>query len=99
MLADTAPHRRPRTNMTDTWNEPAGITPRGTVIVAAGRGETAAAYERFGKRIAADGYRGRVLPDVTADLDASLAAAGKLLVDDALPGPKTVVGADTGALF
>ena len=85
--------------MTDTWNEPVGINPRGTVIVAAGRGETAAAYERFGRRIAADGYRVRVLPDVTADLGASLAAAGKLLVDDALPGPKVVVGSDTGALF
>jgi alpha-beta hydrolase superfamily lysophospholipase len=85
--------------MTDTWNEPEGINPRGTVIVAAGRGETPAAYERFGRRIAADGYRVRVLPDVTADLGASLAAAGKLLVDDALPGPKVVVGPDTGALF
>jgi alpha-beta hydrolase superfamily lysophospholipase len=85
--------------MTDSWNEPEGINPRGTVVVAAGRGETAAAYERFGRRIAADGYRVRVLPDVTADLAASLAAAGKLLVDDALPGPKVVVGSDTGALF
>lgn len=85
--------------MTDTWNEPEGINPRGTVVVAAGRGETTAAYERFGRRIAADGYRVRVLPDVTADLGASLAAAGKLLVDDALPGPKVVVGSDTGALF
>ena len=86
--------------MTETsWNEPEGINPRGTVIVAAGRGETARAYGRFGRRIAADGYRVRALPDVTTDLQASLARAEKLLVDDALPGPKVVVGSDTGALF
>jgi alpha-beta hydrolase superfamily lysophospholipase len=85
--------------MTDSWDEPDGIAPRGTVIVAAGRGERTDAYGRFGRRIAADGYRVRALPDVTADPEAAFAAAGKLLVDDALPGPKTVVGSDTGALF
>jgi alpha-beta hydrolase superfamily lysophospholipase len=85
--------------MTDAWDEPAGIAARGTVIVAAGRGETADAYGRFGRRIAADGYRVRVLPDVSADVEASIAAAGKLLVDDSLPSPKVVVGSDTGALF
>ena len=85
--------------MTDSWNEPEGIAPRGTLIVAAGRGETPDAYGRFGRRLAADGYRVRVLGDVTADVDAGIAAAGKLLVDDTLPGPKVVVGSDTGALF
>jgi alpha-beta hydrolase superfamily lysophospholipase len=85
--------------MTDSWNEPEGIAPRGTLIVAAGRGETPDAYGRFGRRIAADGYRVRALADVTADVEASLAQAGKLLVDDALPGPKVLVGSDTGALF
>jgi alpha-beta hydrolase superfamily lysophospholipase len=85
--------------MTDSWNEPEGIAPRGTLIVAAGRGETTGAYGRFGRRLAADGYRVRALDDVTIDLPASLAAAGKLLVDDTLPGPKVVVGSDTGALF
>ncbi|WP_213010748.1 alpha/beta hydrolase [Paractinoplanes toevensis] len=85
--------------MTTAYDEPSGIAARGTVLVAAGRGETEAAYERFGRRIAADGYRVRVLPDVTADLEAGFAEAGKLLVDDALPGPRVVVGSDTGALF
>ena len=85
--------------MTDFWDEPAGIAPRGTVVVAAGRGETTDAYGRFGRRISADGYRVRALGDITADVDASLAAAGKLLVDDSLPGPKVVVGSDTGALL
>ncbi|GAA2632235.1 alpha/beta hydrolase [Paractinoplanes durhamensis] len=85
--------------MTTAHDEPTGIAARGTLLVAAGRGETEAAYERFGRRIAADGYRVRVLPDVTADLPASFAEAEKLLVDDALPGPKVLVGSDTGALF
>lgn len=89
--------------MTNTFQEPDGITPRGTVLVAAGRGETAAAYQRFGRRIAADGYRVRVLPDVAAavaaDPAAGFAEAEKLLVDGALPGPHVVVGSDTGALF
>ena len=85
--------------MTDAYDEPAGIAARGTVLVAAGRGETSGIYGRFGKRISADGYRVRILPDVAADLGASFAAAEQLLVDDALPGPKVVVGADAGALF
>jgi alpha-beta hydrolase superfamily lysophospholipase len=81
---------------TDAYDEPEGINPRGTVVVAAGRGETAEAYRRFGRRIAADGYRVRVLPDVTA---AGFSEAEKLLVDDGLPSPKVIVGSDTGALF
>jgi alpha-beta hydrolase superfamily lysophospholipase len=85
--------------MTTAYDEPSGIAARGTLLVAAGRGETEAAYERFGRRISADGYRVRVLPDVTADLAAAFTAAEKLLVDDASPGPKVVVGSDTGALF
>jgi alpha-beta hydrolase superfamily lysophospholipase len=85
--------------MTDAYDEPEGIAPRGTVIVAAGRGETAAAYQRFGRRIAADGYRVRVLPDVAADPSISVGQAEKLLVDDGLPAPRVVVGSDTGALF
>jgi alpha-beta hydrolase superfamily lysophospholipase len=85
--------------MTDTYHEPDGIAARGTVLVAAGRGETTAAYQRFGRRIAADGYRVRVLPDVAADPAASFAEAEKLLVDADLPGRKVIVGADTGGLF
>ena len=85
--------------MTDAYDEPAGIAARGTVLVAAGRGEAPEIYGRFGRRISADAYRVRVLPDVTADLGASFAAAEKLLVDDALPGPKVIVGADAGGLF
>jgi alpha-beta hydrolase superfamily lysophospholipase len=88
-----------RKTMTNAYDEPAGINPRGTVIVAAGRGETAAAYQRFGRRIAADAYRVRVLPDVAARPAEALAEAEKLLVDDGLPAPRVVVGADAGAHF
>ncbi|WP_305783211.1 alpha/beta hydrolase [Symbioplanes lichenis] len=83
--------------MSDQWNEPEGINPRGTVVVAAGRGETPEVYARFGRRLAADAYRVRVLPDVTTDLTASFAAAEKLLLSDI--GPHVVIGSDTGALF
>lgn len=91
--------------MSDQWNEPAGINPRGTVVVAAGRGETPEVYARFGRRLAADAYRVRVLPDVTADLAASFTAAEKLLGAgesegaDASAGPRVLIGSDTGALF
>lgn len=85
--------------MTNAFDEPEGIAPRGTVVVAAGRGETIDAYQRFGRRLAADGYRVRLLPDVSTDPAASLTEAGKLLVDDGSPAPRVVVGADTGALF
>jgi len=40
-----------------SWGEPDGIAPRGTLIVIPGRGERPELYERFGRRIAADGYR------------------------------------------
>ncbi|WP_306207611.1 alpha/beta hydrolase [Actinoplanes sp. RD1] len=83
--------------MSDQWNEPEGINPRGTVVVAAGRGETPEVYARFGRRLAADAYRVRVLPDVTSDLAASVAAAEKLLLSE--EAPHVVVGSDTGALF
>lgn len=85
--------------MTNAFDEPAGLAARGTVVVAAGRGETIDAYQRLGRRLSADAYRVRILPDVTADPVASLAEAEKLLVDDGLPGPKVVLGSDTGALF
>jgi len=85
--------------VTDAYDEPPGINPRGTVIVAAGRGETVAAYQRFGRRIAADGYRVRVLPDVAAEPSLSLATVEKLLVDVDSPAPRVVVGSDTGGLF
>jgi alpha-beta hydrolase superfamily lysophospholipase len=88
---------------------PEGLRTRGTVIVVPGRGETRATYTRFGRRIAADAYRVRVIdaPDIDADdLPRSLAAFGERLADavdgtaaeDGVVGPVVLVGADAGAV-
>ncbi|MGV9351128.1 alpha/beta hydrolase [Streptomyces spiralis] len=87
---------------------PEGLRVRGTVVVVPGRGETRATYARFGKRLAADAYRVRVV-DAPAlgpeDLTASLTELGTRL-DDAVEGtaaqdgvvrPVVVIGADSGA--
>ncbi|MEE1800786.1 alpha/beta hydrolase [Streptomyces sp. JV176] len=88
---------------------PDGLRIRGTVIVVPGRGETRAAYNRFGRRLAADAYRVRVIdaPDLDADDPAgSLTRFGARLADavegtaarDGVIHPVVVVGADTGAV-
>lgn len=89
-----------------SWSEPEGIRPRGTVIVVPGRGEHAGVYERFGRRIAADGYRVRVVSDPTVDEAGVRAELGALLDSDPSdapgetgPSPRVLVGSDTGALF
>jgi alpha-beta hydrolase superfamily lysophospholipase len=88
--------------MTDTgnvaaWDEPAGGTPRGTLVVLPGRGETAASYERFGRRLGADAYKVRVVPVSLDDVTEVADTVGKLLADESLPSPKVLVGSDSGA--
>ena len=79
-----------------SWAEPAGIAPRGTLIVIPGRGEQPELYERFGRRIASDGYRVHVVADPT--LDAALTTSQVL--DQAVEvHPFVLAGSDTGALF
>lgn len=80
-----------------SWDEPAGIAPRGTLVLLAGRGEHGGVYERFGRRISADGYRVRALGDASSDPEAVTEAATKLLRDESHPGPRVLVGSDTGA--
>lgn len=84
------------------WREPAGIAPRGTVVVVPGRGEHPGVYERFGHRIAADGYRVWAVPDPTQD-EAGVAALVRGLLEAADggvgPQPRVLVGSDSGALF
>ncbi|MFE4452533.1 alpha/beta hydrolase [Streptomyces sp. NPDC056796] len=89
---------------------PEGLRTRGTVIVVPGRGETRAAYTRFGRRLAADAYRVRVIdpPDIDGnDLADSLTRFGDRLAaaaeDSAAGGggavrPLVLVGADRGAV-
>ena len=45
------------------WDPAAGVAVRGTVVVLPGRGEHAGVYERFGRRLAFDGYAVRALDD------------------------------------
>ena len=75
-----------------TWHEPAAAAARATLVVLVGRGETAEVYERFGRRLAAAGFR---VVAVGQDHPAP-AAVGALLAG--LPAPHVVVGADAGAL-
>ncbi|WP_105969169.1 alpha/beta hydrolase [Streptomyces geranii] len=87
---------------------PEGLRVRGTVIVVPGRGETRATYVRFGKRLAADAYRVRVIDAPfleQADPEASLAAFASGLAEavegtageDGVVRPVILVGADSGA--
>ena len=81
------------------WNEPDGLIPRGTVIVLPGRGELPTVYERFGRRLAADAYRVRVVADPMVDAELARAQISGLLADPGLPAPRVLAGSDTGALF
>lgn len=88
--------------MTETipsWDEPTGATPRGTLIVLPGRGETPASYRRFGTRFASENWKVRLVPVDLAGLDDTRTEVEKLLADETLPSPKVLVGTDTGATF
>ena len=82
---------------------PEGLRVRGTVIVVPGRGETRATYARFGRRLAADAYRVRVIdaPDLAEDLTGLAArltdAAEDTAAEDGAVRPLVLVGADSGA--
>lgn len=82
---------------TTGWDEPAGATPRGTLIVLPGRGETDATYQRFGRRLSADAYKVRLVDVDLDDLVDAREQVEKLLADESLPSPKVIVGADSGA--
>jgi pimeloyl-ACP methyl ester carboxylesterase len=69
------------------WTPPARV--RGTLAVVTGRGERAAVYERFGRRLSTDGYTVGVFEE---DVDA---ATGWLA--ESTDGPRVLVGSDAGA--
>jgi alpha-beta hydrolase superfamily lysophospholipase len=85
-----------QTTFVTDYTGPEGLRTRGTVLVVPGRGEGEATYRRFGRRLAADSYRVRVLaaPVIAeADLAGSLERfAGQLA--DAVAGTGAVAGAD-----
>ncbi|MFF2847254.1 alpha/beta hydrolase [Streptomyces sp. NPDC058001] len=96
---DTAPALvptdRPRGH---TWQPPAGIAPRGTLVVLPGRGEHALVYERFGRRLAADGYVVHALDTTPDDRPDDLRATVATALGDTAVAPVVLVGSDTGAL-
>ncbi|MCW2840951.1 MAG: hypothetical protein JWR55_2434 [Aeromicrobium sp.] len=79
------------------WNEPDGIAPRGTLVVVGGRLETAAVYQRFGRRIAFDAYRVRFVEGDLSDLDGIAKRVDAVLGDAQTVLPAVLVGSDTGA--
>ena len=79
------------------WDEPEGIAPRGTLLVLPGRGDSPAAYGRFGRRLSTDAYKVRVVEVALDDLATTKAHLEQLLADEELPSPKVLVGTDTGA--
>lgn len=81
------------------WDEPAGVAARGTLIVLSGRGESAAAYGRFGRRISADAYKVRVVEVDLDDIGVARDRVHELLADPTLPAPRVLVGTDSGATF
>lgn len=81
------------------WDEPAGLNPRGTLVVLPGRGERPEVYRRFGTRLAADAYRVRALADPTGEPETVAAQVKTTLTATEGPAPWVLVGSDTGALF
>ncbi|WP_116952128.1 alpha/beta hydrolase [Jiangella endophytica] len=81
------------------FDPPAGVTARGTVVVLPGRGEHGGVYERFGRRLAADGYVVRALDQAPSTADAAGAAVAAVLTDTGLPRPYVLAGSDTGAVL
>jgi pimeloyl-ACP methyl ester carboxylesterase len=78
-----------------TWDEPAGIAPRGTLILLTGRGEPPAVYGRVGRRLSADAYRVCVVETRLDDLGGTRADV-LALIDDAIR-PVILAGSDAGA--
>ncbi|MFE6887706.1 alpha/beta hydrolase [Streptomyces sp. NPDC057694] len=81
-----------------TWRPPAPVAPRGTLVVLPGRGEHSLVYERFGRRISADGYVVHALDTTPDHDDADLLAAVTGVLGAAPAAPVVLVGSDTGAL-
>jgi len=91
-LAATAPgaNMDGMTNPPALWEPAAGVRHRGTLAVIGGRDEGVRVYERFGRRIAADGYVVGVFE--TAQLPDALAWLGGQET-----APRVLVGSDAGA--
>lgn len=83
--------------MTQSWQAPAGLATRGTIVLLPGRGEHAGVYERFGRRLAADAYAVHVL-DVSAQHEATAVRHQVDALAASAVAPLVLAGSDTGAL-
>lgn len=72
------------------WTPPAAVRVRGALAVVAGAGESVRVYERFGRRLAADGY-------VVAVFEAPAAAEASAWLAAQEHAPRVLVGSDRGA--
>ncbi|OKI20938.1 alpha/beta fold hydrolase [Streptomyces sp. CB03911] len=79
------------------WEPAEGAARRGTVVLLPGRGESPAVYQRFGRRLAADGYGVHALALGPEPAPAEVAAAFTAVAGQA-PAPVVLAGSDTGAL-
>jgi alpha-beta hydrolase superfamily lysophospholipase len=96
-----------QTTIVTDYTGPEGLRTRGTVLVIPGRGESQQTYQRFGRRLAADSYRVRVLSapviaeaDLAGSLErlaAQLAGAVAGIGADGPVHPLVLVGSDIGA--
>ncbi|MBA2945760.1 serine aminopeptidase domain-containing protein [Streptomyces himalayensis] len=97
-MTDLATTPTARTATAHSWQPPAGIAPRGTLVVLPGRGEHGLVYERFGRRLSFDGYVVHAL-DTTPEhhSDDVLTATTQAVGPDPV-APVVLIGSDTGAL-
>ncbi|MET0449723.1 MAG: hypothetical protein ABW004_15015 [Aeromicrobium sp.] len=72
------------------WEPPTGVRVRGTLVVLGGAGESPRVYERFGRRLAADGYTVGVFAVADADPARDWLVAQQV-------APRVLVGSDAGA--
>ncbi|MFJ9031896.1 lysophospholipase [Streptomyces sp. NPDC102274] len=80
------------------WQPPAGIAPRGTLLILPGRGEHPLVYERFGRRLSADGYVVHALGTTPEDGTDEVLAHAAGVAGPGPVAPVVLVGSDTGAL-
>ncbi|MFC8452040.1 alpha/beta hydrolase [Kitasatospora sp. NPDC057223] len=79
------------------WRPAEGAAQRGTLVLLPGRGESPAVYQRFGRRLAADGYLVHAL-DLGPEPGPGAVSAALAEVARDSPAPVVLAGSDTGAL-
>ena len=79
------------------WRPVEGAAQRGTLVLLPGRGENPAVYQRFGRRLAADGYLVHAL-DLGAEPAPGAVSAALAELAPESPAPVVLAGSDTGAL-